>query len=301
MNPTAEGIYRVSAGKGGESLLILGSEKTAVYDTGMAYCGQGLVENIKNILLERPLDYVLLSHTHYDHVGGLPYLRTQWPDLITYGSTYGQYVLKKPGALTTIRHMSEIAALRYQKEGSGLPEYRDEDLRIDIPVGDEDVIQLGERSARVIETKGHTNCSLSYYLEEERILFASESTGVAVEPRKINAAFLTSYADSIASIEACRRLSAAHIFCPHYLQVEEDWAPQFFDLALEATMEWKDFILSCLVLEKSVVEIEEICREKYWIGAVKEEQPLEAFLINLRAKIKVVAREFHDEMRELRE
>lgn len=292
MKPTAEGIYRVSAGKGGESLLIIGSEKTAVYDTGMAYCGPGLVENIKNRLEGKNLDYVLLSHTHYDHVGGLPYLRAQWPDLIVYGSNYGQLVLQKQGALTTIRHMSEIAASRYQSEGSDLPAYRDKDLRIDRSVGNDDVIQLGGRSFRVIETRGHTNCSLSFYLEEERILFASESTGVAVEPRKINAAFLTSYADSIASIETCRRLSPDKIYCPHYLQVEDDWASQFFDLALKTTMEWKNFILSCLMEGKSDLEIEELCLERYWTGTVKVEQPMEAFLLNLRAKIKVVTREF---------
>lgn len=292
MKPTAEGIFIVSAGKGGESLLIIGSEKTAVYDTGMAYCGPGLVENIKNRLAGKNLDYVLLSHTHYDHVGGLPYLRTQWPDLIVYGSNYGQRVLQKQGALATIRHMSEIAALRYQREGSGLPAYRDKELRIDRSVGNDDVIQLGGRSFRVIETRGHTNCSLSFFLEEERILFASESTGVAVEPRIINAAFLTSYADSIASIETCRRLSPDKIYCPHYLEVEDDWAFQFFDLALKATMEWKDFILSCLMAGKRDLEIEELCLERYWTGTVKVEQPMEAFLLNLRAKIKVVTREF---------
>ncbi|MEG0157720.1 MAG: hypothetical protein RR661_08725, partial [Anaerovoracaceae bacterium] len=36
-----EGIVRVTAGFGGESLLILGEEKTALYDCGMAYCGAG--------------------------------------------------------------------------------------------------------------------------------------------------------------------------------------------------------------------------------------------------------------------
>ncbi|MGI6722742.1 MAG: hypothetical protein ACOX4I_09490 [Anaerovoracaceae bacterium] len=33
-------ITSVSAGYGGESLLIEGSEKTALYDCGMAYCAE---------------------------------------------------------------------------------------------------------------------------------------------------------------------------------------------------------------------------------------------------------------------
>ncbi|MEI3279948.1 MAG: hypothetical protein V8R46_03865 [Eubacterium ramulus] len=37
-------IVRVTAGKGGEALLILGSEKTALVDCGMAYCADKLIE-----------------------------------------------------------------------------------------------------------------------------------------------------------------------------------------------------------------------------------------------------------------
>ncbi len=67
-------VYRVTGGMGGEALLILGSEKTALYDGGMACFADRLIENMETIMEseERTLDYVLLSHTHYDHIGGLP-------------------------------------------------------------------------------------------------------------------------------------------------------------------------------------------------------------------------------------
>ncbi len=35
-----ENIVRVTAGNGGEALLILGSEKTVLVDCGMAYCAK---------------------------------------------------------------------------------------------------------------------------------------------------------------------------------------------------------------------------------------------------------------------
>ena len=64
-------IVRVTAGFGGEALLVFGSEKTALYDCGMAYCHDQLLKNISAALQARGrerLDYVLLSHTHYDHL-----------------------------------------------------------------------------------------------------------------------------------------------------------------------------------------------------------------------------------------
>ena len=43
-------IYRMTAGHGGESFLITGSEKNALYDCGMAYCGDKTADNIVTAL-----------------------------------------------------------------------------------------------------------------------------------------------------------------------------------------------------------------------------------------------------------
>ena len=40
-------IHRVTAGNGGEALLIVGSEKTAIIDCGMAYCGSEMIKKLK--------------------------------------------------------------------------------------------------------------------------------------------------------------------------------------------------------------------------------------------------------------
>ena len=84
-----EGTYRVTAGMGGEAILVIGSRYTALYDTGMAYCAEGTISNIKTVLHRHQrtrVDYILVSHTHYDHIGALPYVLKEWPDAIVCGA-----------------------------------------------------------------------------------------------------------------------------------------------------------------------------------------------------------------------
>ena len=53
----------------GDCAFLLDDGKTAVlYDTGFAFTGSRIAENIRKVLGERQLDYILLTHSHYDHV-----------------------------------------------------------------------------------------------------------------------------------------------------------------------------------------------------------------------------------------
>ena len=81
-----EGIIRVTGGHGGEAILFIGSEKTALLDCGNSYCGQITAENLKEALGDRNLDYVMLSHSHYDHIGALPYIKKAFPNATVLGA-----------------------------------------------------------------------------------------------------------------------------------------------------------------------------------------------------------------------
>ena len=64
---------------------------------------------------------------------------------------------------------------------------------------------------RVLETPGHTNCSVSYGLEPQRILFLSESTGVIESEISVISSTLKSFQDTMDSVEKCKAYHASQL------------------------------------------------------------------------------------------
>ncbi|MDD4564286.1 MAG: MBL fold metallo-hydrolase [Eubacteriales bacterium] len=284
-------LVRVTAGSGGEAILIKGSEKTALIDCGMAYCGEGLVNNIKKELGDRKLDYVILSHTHYDHIAALSYVRRAWPDLVSFGAAYGKEVLEKESALKRIEKLSEVAWIYYLKL-KARPEVLMDGLRVDRTISENSIISLGEEELSVFETPGHTNCSLTFLLNPYRILFPSESTGVYIGNGQMITGMLKSYSETMESIKKCKEINARYIISPHYGLVPEKAAESYWDYAANTSNLHKDFVLERIDKGASFEEIIKDYKNEFWSESVAEEQPVEAFSLNAQHMVQNIIREF---------
>lgn len=283
-------IKRVTAGYGGESLLIFGGENTVLYDCGMAYCEKALIKNIEDELDKkgfRRLDYVLLSHTHYDHIGALPYILENWPDVEVIGSEKASRVFNSKGAKETMKCLSENAKNVFSKdEITRQKELMSFDsLRIDKIVKDGDVLDLGDKKIMVLETRGHTDCSLSYVIRPDEIILCSESTGVLRSPGVIHTAFVKSYEDSIESAKKLIKYGGKQLIIPHFGICPPGYTGDFFRLYMERAQEEKDFIMNLYRKDTPLEKIYEAFESKYWSEERGKAQPYEAFVENYKHTI----------------
>jgi glyoxylase-like metal-dependent hydrolase (beta-lactamase superfamily II) len=278
-------IYNVKGGIGGDSHLIVGDQITALVDSGMAYCASGLIHNIKEILSNRPLDYVLLSHSHYDHIGAVPLLKKEWPNLRICGSQRDQHILMRPNALKTIRELSLQAAQIYSD--GFLDNYDDDQMKINTIIAEGDQINLGSFVIQVLETPGHTQSTLSFLINRE-ILFVSESCGVYSHVGKIYPSFLVSYAQTIESIKKCQALHPKFIFSPHYGLIDYNNTSSYWQSCIEAADKSRYFILHYYDLGYSEEKILNEYEKVFYDTGNSSEQPINAFRINTRSMIKTV-------------
>lgn len=283
-------VRRVTAGHGGEALLVVGSAANALIDCGMAYCGREMVENMKKTGLKP--DYVLLSHSHYDHIGALPYIREAFPDAVICGSEKCAHILEKESARKLMKELGTEARDLYVP--GSREEIPVEGLKTDRVLHDGDSIDLGDKVITAYETKGHTDCSMSFFLEPDKLLFTSESTGILEGKDYVHTPILKSFTDAAASLEKCRNLGARHVCLPHFGMLPDDFTDRFFDM-FEEECKSKTGFVRCMK-EEGLTEEEMLERyiKRYWNPAKEQEQPFEAFAINSRHILKALLKEINN-------
>ena len=294
------------AHKSSEGNLLIGDDYTALFDCGMMFCAESTIENVKNALSGRPLDYIFMTHTHYDHIGALPFFRNEWGGLRSVTCEAGAAVLLKSTPRRVIRDLSITAAIPHNIEFK--KDYDENLFHADIIVNDNDIISLGGLSVQVLATPGHTRDSLSFFVPELELLILNETPGVLFsiplqgliskhsnEGTKNNEmiypCYLTSFFDTMKSIEKCMQVKYKHISLPHRGVMCNNEADGIFEKALEANAACRDFIVSMKGKNYSEDEMLDSFFQKYANDTLLSYQPKEAFLANARATIACTLKE----------
>lgn len=281
-------VTDVRAEKGDASFLIDDGKTSILYDVGFGFTGYKVADNIKAVLGERSLDYIFLTHSHYDHALGSPYVLRKYPNAKVVAGEYAAYVFTRDGAKRVMRELDgKVAA------SCGVTDYEflGDELRVDVAVKEGDVIRAGDFSFEVIALPGHTRCCIGFYEKQSGLLLSNETLGSFDGEKTIVPSFLTSYADTIASIQKIEKLGVKQLLSPHYGPLSEKATAYFLKHMKSAAEETANEILSLVQSGKSDEEIIGILKNKFLHGYIKDIYPEDAASLNFSIMIALVKKE----------
>ncbi len=273
----------------GDSSFLIDDGKTAIlYDSGFGFTGFSVAENIRQQLGTRPLDYIFLTHSHYDHALGSAYIKKRYPQAKVVAHSYAAKIFKKTSAKTTMRELDKkFAAI------CGIDNYDDltDTLSVDIAVEDGDIISAGNMNFRVISLPGHTKCSIGYFIPQEKLLLGCETIGVYGGENIVVPSFLVSYEMTLRSISMVKELNPQNILVPHYGLLIGDAATMYLNCAEKSVKEISSRIIHILKNGGSHNDALDFFRNKFYHGYIKTVYPVDAMELNTSIMINVIEKE----------
>lgn len=211
-----------------------GSERALLISGGMSYIVPSVVEQMERFGLNGDrLTGILILHCHFDHVGVVPYFKRRYPDVTVYASKRAWEILGRDKTIDTINAFSKVVAARMEMadalasfESDWFPELTG------VGVSEGDRISLGDREVMIIETPGHSSCSISGYVPQIKALFPSDGGGVPFGDTIISCgnSNYTQYQDSLARL---KDLDVDYLCADHYGYLCGEEAARFVKRSIE--------------------------------------------------------------------
>ena len=236
-------------GKIDSNLWYLGAEESGTYllrgGHGMALINGGMSYILPDVLIQMrefgidpgEITKLLILHSHFDHVGMVPYFKRKYPTIELLASEAAVKTFENPKAIEFINSYNQLSAGERNESLKGFDlEWRD-DMEI-LPVREGDTIDLGRVVLKIYETPGHSNCSISAYEPDEGVLFASDAMGIPFSD-KLFPSMNTNIDQFLNSLEKLRPLKV-NVFCAdHYGYITGDEAETIVSETIKEALGWK--------------------------------------------------------------
>ena len=282
-------VTDVRALPGDSAFLLDDSRQALLYDSGFAFTGNAVADNIRQVLGDRSLDKILLSHSHYDHALGSVYVKRAYPTADIAAGAYAAGIFAKPRARAVMRDLDRKAAA-----AQGIFEYDDriDDLHTDLALNDGDFVP--DTPFRAIALPGHTKCSVGYYDAQSGLLLSSETLGVYYGADLYMPAFLVGYQMTLDSFARAKSLDISAMLLPHYGLIDRAASAEFLARSEQSTRDTAAFVLRLIADGADDREILSRYEALFYTDTIRPVYPPDAFRLNTSIMIALIRRECAD-------
>lgn len=217
--------------------LYQGQQHSTIFEGAISAMGPVLDEQLAALKIDHDrVRQVIVTHAHPDHVMAIPAFREMFPNVSVVASEAAAKTLQIEKAVSFFCKTDN--ALTDWMIGSGrLPESqrqtprKESQIAVDRTVCEGDTVEVDtDVSFRVLETTGHSHCSLSFHEPDENILIISDATGYYMPDQDFMwPGYLTNYGQYLQSIIRLGEVGAETLCLSHnaVIQGAEDVATYF--------------------------------------------------------------------------
>ena len=228
-----------------EGLWFLGREETGVYllegrqesmiiSGGMSYIVPDLLQQLTDFNIdEGKITKLLILHSHFDHVGIVPFMKRRLSKTEVYASERAWEILTMEKAIRTINEFSRTVARRMRKDE--VYSIYDLEWRDDVTgkvVRDGDALDLGGVTVSILEIPGHSSCSIAAYVPEWKVLFPTDGGGIPFRETFITSGN-SNYTKYQEGLEKLKNLDVEYYCADHYGYVTGEEAREFIPKTIE--------------------------------------------------------------------
>jgi len=236
-------------GKVRERIWYLGREESGVYllegdrsamivSGGMSYIIPDMLQQLKEFGRdENRIEKLLILHSHFDHVGIVPFFKRRLPAMEVHASQRAWEVLQMDKAVMTINEFGRSVARRMEKEE--VYSAHDLEWRKDVSgktIREGDRIDLGGLEVVILEIPGHSSCCIAAYVPELKALFPTDGGGIPFRGTIVSSGN-SNYTKYQQSLERLKPLEVDYLCADHYGYVIGPEANAFLSKSIEMAKE----------------------------------------------------------------
>jgi glyoxylase-like metal-dependent hydrolase (beta-lactamase superfamily II) len=261
---------------------VVQSGNTAIIDAGTAHSAKDVQKSLSKLSIDPArIDYMIITHEHYDHGAGAAPLLEKMPKAEVFASEPTSKVLKNPKEIhqKTLQYYGEARALV-----SPYPPVKDVNI-----IKEHDKLDLGNGVyLEVIDLKGHTPGSIGLLEHKTKTLFAgdavcvyNEQTDFYLPPSYPDLFDYRTYQSTLKKISA---MDFDYLCLGHFGTLKQPKAKQVIKKAGEVAQGWKEIITKTYPETKDENKVLEALRAKYGktIQKAVVDQMIKGYLISLK-------------------
>lgn len=287
--PVDRGLHVV--GPPGVPVYLLDGPAPVLFDAGMTVFAECYADEIRAVLGTRAPAYLFLTHAHFDHVGAAAHFKTRWPGLRIVASARGREILARPGAIKLIKALNEGSIPMARREGFWpLYEKPFESVAVDIVAAPDQRFEIGSgTTVQALYVPGHTRDFMSYWIETQKILIASEAAGCDDGTGYVQPEFLVDYDGYLENLDSLAGLDADILCTGHKMVLTGEDVDDHMRRAAAGTRRYLAMVQALLAEEKGDIEaVTARVKAVEWDPRLWPKQPEQAYLLNTCQRVTIV-------------